>query len=82
MSKDPEWVRYLTYTPIKNFGAIKEGSYYFINVIGDTCGVVKIVQIDLINGTFIYEFASDKKQKQQLLNSIEKGTINIYEIID
>lgn len=82
MSKNPDWVRYLTYTPIKNFGAIKEGSYYFINVIGDICGVVKIVQINLTEGILKYEFASDGKQKIIGMNSIENDIVKIYDIVD
>jgi len=82
MNEIPAWVRYITYTPIKNFGAIQEGSYYFINVIGDTCGVAKITQINLTEGTFKYEFASDGKQKIMGMHSIENGVIKIYDIVD
>jgi hypothetical protein len=82
MSKIPEWARYLDRTPIQNMGAIQEGAYYFVNVVGEPCGVVKIILFDLNSGTIEYEFVSSGVRKTKNCSSIEYRVMKIYDIVD
>ena len=82
MSKIPEWARYLDRTPIQNLSMIQEGAYYFINVVGEPCGVVKMITFDLNAGTLEYEFVSSGARITKKCGSIEYGVMKINNIVE